>query len=300
MIAAFGDVARVSLGGFREVFETVTAGAADAGVVPIENVINGTVRENYDLLLEHDLEIRGEVVVPVRALPGGAARAAPRRHRAGLLAHPGTRPGRGVPASPAVAAAVDLQHGRRRQGHRRSRRARRGGRPVAAGGGAVRARDPRRRDRRPAGQPDALRRARPARTSRRRRCSPGPGHGSRTTLVVAVRNEPGTLLEVLRVFAAHGLNMSKLESRPSRERAWEYVFWVDLDVDADDPAFVAALAELEGVTTMSQGPRVVPARRRLAGSSGTRLGLRPGACAARRGSRSGGLPRPMGRPALPP
>ena len=72
----------------------------------------------------------------------------------------------------------------------------------------------------------------------------------RTTLVVAVRNEPGTLLEVLRVFAAHGLNMSKLESRPSRERAWEYVFWVDLDADAADPATQAALAALVGVTTM--------------------------------------------------
>src|SRR4029078_4407687 len=74
VIAAFGDVARVSLGAFREVFELVTAGEADAGVVPIENVLNGTVRENYDLLLEHELEIRGEVVVPVRlclaALPG--------------------------------------------------------------------------------------------------------------------------------------------------------------------------------------------------------------------------------------
>ena len=73
-IAAFGDVARVSLGAFREVFEIVTAGEAGAGVVPIENVLNGTVRENYDLLLEHELEIRGEVVVPVRlclaALPG--------------------------------------------------------------------------------------------------------------------------------------------------------------------------------------------------------------------------------------
>ena len=43
-------------------------------MIPIENVINGTVRENYDLLLEHDLQIVGEVVVPVRlclaALPG--------------------------------------------------------------------------------------------------------------------------------------------------------------------------------------------------------------------------------------
>jgi prephenate dehydratase len=72
----------------------------------------------------------------------------------------------------------------------------------------------------------------------------------RTTLVLAVRNEPGTLLAVLRVFAEHQLNMSKLESRPSRERAWEYVFWVDLDAAADQPETRAALDELASVTTM--------------------------------------------------
>src|SRR5262245_29655571 len=74
VLAAFGDVTRAPLPGFRGVFESVARGASAAGVVPIENVINGTVRENYDLLLEHDLEIVGEVVVPVRlclaALPG--------------------------------------------------------------------------------------------------------------------------------------------------------------------------------------------------------------------------------------
>ena len=74
VLAAFGDVPRTPLGSFRAVFEAVAAGDAPAGVVPIENVINGTVRENYDLLLEHDLVIRGEVVVPVSlclaALPG--------------------------------------------------------------------------------------------------------------------------------------------------------------------------------------------------------------------------------------
>jgi prephenate dehydratase len=74
----------------------------------------------------------------------------------------------------------------------------------------------------------------------------------RTTLVVAVRNEPGTLLAVLRVIAAHGLNMRKLESRPSRERAWEYVFWIDLDGDLADPAMAAALDEVRGVTTMTR------------------------------------------------
>ena len=157
--------------------------------------------------------------------------------------------------APAVAAADDLQHGRRRQGDRRSRRARRGGRPVAAGRGAVRAGDPRRRDRRPAGQPDALRRARPARATPPPALLAGPATGSRTTLVVAVRNEPGTLLEVLRVFAAHGLNMSKLESRPSRERAWEYVFWVDLDVAADDPAIRRRARRARGRDDDGQGPR---------------------------------------------
>jgi prephenate dehydratase len=77
-----------------------------------------------------------------------------------------------------------------------------------------------------------------------------PGTRRRTTLVVAVRNEPGTLLAVLRVIAGHDLNMQKLESRPSRERAWEYVFWIDLDGDVADPRMAAALAELDGVTTM--------------------------------------------------
>ena len=86
----------------------------------------------------------------------------------------------------------------------------------------------------------------------------------RTTIVVAVRNEPGTLLAVLRVIADHGLNMRKLESRPSRERAWEYVFWIDLDGDAADPAMAAALDGLGRVTTMVRRARQLPDRRALA------------------------------------
>ena len=74
VLAAFGDVPRIPLASFRSVFEAVTAGDVSAGVVPIENVIHGTVRENYDLLVEFDLSIQGEVMVPVRlclaALPG--------------------------------------------------------------------------------------------------------------------------------------------------------------------------------------------------------------------------------------
>src|SRR4029078_11544553 len=74
VLAAFGDVPRTALGSFRSVFEAVAAGDAVAGVVPIEKVIKRPGRENYDLLIDFDLVIAGEVVVPVdlclAALPG--------------------------------------------------------------------------------------------------------------------------------------------------------------------------------------------------------------------------------------
>ncbi len=57
---------------------------------------------------------------------------------------------------------------------------------------------------------------------------------------------------MLQVIADHGLNMHKLESRPSRERAWEYVFWIDLDGDAAEASMAAALADLATVTTMTR------------------------------------------------
>jgi len=251
VLAAFGDVDRVALGSFREVFAAVAGGRATAGVVPIENVINGTVRENYDLLLEFDLGIRGEVVVPVRlclaALPGqriediervyshiqalGQAEAFLRDHPWQLLTTYNTagagkgiadRAERGAAAvlSPRAAALFGLEILADEIGDLAGNRTRFIVLAEAAG-------------------------SLPALTVE-------PDAGRRTTLVVAVRNEPGTLLEVLRVFAEHGLNMSKLESRPSRERAWEYVFWVDLDADADDPSTAAALDDLAGVTTMQR------------------------------------------------
>jgi prephenate dehydratase len=76
------------------------------------------------------------------------------------------------------------------------------------------------------------------------------GEGRRTLLAFGVRNEPGTLLAALRAFADRGLNLSRLESRPSRAGRWEYVFWVDLDADASDPAAADALETLRATATM--------------------------------------------------
>src|SRR6476469_1942298 len=248
VLAAFGDVPRTALSSFRGVFDAVASGDAAAGVVPIENVINGTVRENYDLLVEFGLAIRGEIMVPVRlclaALPGqrlediervyshiqalGQAEAFLRSRPWQLLstyntagagktiADAGER-GAAAVLSPRAAALFGLE-------------------PLADDIGDLR--DNRTRFLVIARAGEAPSGLRPA------------GERRRTTLVVAVRNEPGTLLAVLQVIAAHGLNMHKLESRPSRARAWEYVFWIDLDGDASDPSMAAALEELAGVTTM--------------------------------------------------
>jgi prephenate dehydratase len=71
-----------------------------------------------------------------------------------------------------------------------------------------------------------------------------------TTLVFAVRNVPGSLHRCLGAFASRGLNLSRLESRPSRATRWEYVFWVDLDADAADPQTAAALAQLRSEAAM--------------------------------------------------
>jgi prephenate dehydratase len=250
VLAAFGDVPRMALASFRGVFESVTTGDAVAGVVPIENVINGTVRENYDLLVEFGLTIHGEVMVPVRlclaALPGqrlediervyshiqalGQAETFLRSRPWQLLSTYNTAgAGKSIADSGERGAAAVL-----------SPRAARlfGLEPLVDEIGDL------------SGNRTRFLVLAPPEAPPLQLVDP-PAH-RRTTLVVAVRNEPGTLLAVLRVIASHELNMRKLESRPSRERAWEYVFWIDLDGDVDDPAMAAALDEVRGVTTMTR------------------------------------------------
>jgi prephenate dehydratase len=258
VLAAFGEQERSALPAFRDVFEAVAAGRARAGIVPIENLVNGTVRENYDLLLEHDLVIVGEVVVPVRlclaALPGqglddiervyshiqalGQAERFLRTRSWTLLTTYNTagagkliadRGERGAAAvlSPRAAHAYGLRILADEIQSVPDNRTRFLilERPAVGEDGGPR-------------EGGTVRDGGAART------------GRRTTLVFAVRNEPGTLLAVLRVFATRTINLSALESRPSRERAWEYVFWADLDGDVAEPRMAAALADLATITTM--------------------------------------------------
>lgn len=68
-----------------------------------------------------------------------------------------------------------------------------------------------------------------------------PTGRDKTSLLLTTRDQPGVLYRVLGGFAERGLNMTKIESRPSRRRAWEYIFFVDIDGHERDAAVAAAL-----------------------------------------------------------
>ena len=243
-LAYFGtDAAIDRLPAFREVVEAVASGAVDQGIVPIENVVFGTVQQVQDLLAAADATIVGEVIVPVRlclaALPGqrlediervyshiqalGQAEAFLRTRDWSLLAATNTAgAGKMIADRAETGSAAVLS----------PRAAELFGLEVLA---ADIQSEPRNRTR-------FLVLAHPgaAITS-----TLGDAAGQmHSTLIVSVRNEPGTLVRVLNVLADHGLNMTKLESRPSRTHTWEYVFWIDLDADMGAAEQQAALAGL--------------------------------------------------------
>jgi chorismate mutase/prephenate dehydratase len=78
------------------------------------------------------------------------------------------------------------------------------------------------------------------------RQQPGPTGRDKTSVLLTTRDKPGILYRVLGSFAERGLNMTKIESRPSRRRAWEYVFFVDIDGHEQDPPVRAALDAVRG------------------------------------------------------
>lgn len=67
----------------------------------------------------------------------------------------------------------------------------------------------------------------------------------KTSLVVYIKNERGSLIRMLEPFSKNGIDLVSIESRPSRQRAWEYLFFIDVIGAWDSPAMRAAVAELE-------------------------------------------------------
>ncbi len=72
-----------------------------------------------------------------------------------------------------------------------------------------------------------------------------PSGGDKTSIVFSVRHEPGALYAALRVLAERGVNLTKIESRPTRQQPWEYNFYLDFEGHRLEPDFDAALKSIE-------------------------------------------------------
>lgn len=252
VIGYFGDErSRTAVPTWRAVFDAVADGSAPAGVIAIESSLAGTIRETYDLLAEfHDRGVRivGEVGVPVRlalvALPGQSLDWIDRVYSHGQALVQADAFLRSRPWE--VMTTYNTAGAARTIAERHERRAAAVASPRVADlyGLEILAADIQ------AGDENRTRfgvlalEGAPVPTSRL------PTAGFRTTLVFAVRNVPGSLHRCLGAFAGRGVNLSSLESRPTKRARWEYVFWVDVDAAVDEPACAAALDDLRAETEM--------------------------------------------------
>ena len=77
-----------------------------------------------------------------------------------------------------------------------------------------------------------------------------PSGSDKTSLVMSAENRPGAVHDLLVPLAKHGVSMTKLESRPARSGTWEYIFYVDIEGHQDDVKVAAALDELRKVASL--------------------------------------------------
>jgi prephenate dehydratase len=234
-IAADGQM--VPCKSFEDVFAVVNTNGADFGVLPIENSIGGSIHRNFDLLLEHDLPIVGELEVPVvhhlLALPGRTLEQVRR-----IYSHPQalaqcdrflrTLTGVEITATYDTAGSAKMIATERLEDSAAI---------ASARAGEVFGLVPLKSSI----QDYQNNTTRFLVIGRHPLSNAAP---DKTTIVFTLTNEPGALFKAISVFALRGIDLTKLESRPIPDRKWEYLFYVDVAAASADLACARALAHL--------------------------------------------------------
>jgi prephenate dehydratase len=229
---------------FEDVFDAVDSGACQLGFIPIENSLAGSIHRNYDLLREHSLHIIGETTLRVRhcliAAPGASMDKITK-----VISHP---------------QALDQCRGflDRWEGGVKVEQ-------VYDTAGAVKQLAETRNQTTAA---IASRRAAElygmsilmegieddeANFTRFLVLSPepvDPGKDAKTSILVCLKNLPGSLFKALSVFALRDIDLSKLESRPLIGQPGEYQFYVDFAGSTKDQKVIRALNHLEEYATL--------------------------------------------------
>jgi prephenate dehydratase len=209
---------------FRDVFEEVESGKAVLGIVPVENSLTGSIHENYDLLLEHDLKIVGEVTLRIKHhLIGHENTTLESIER--VYSHPQVF----QQCREYLSQHPTWDHVSCKDTASAVRRVQENNDPREVAIGSEEACE--------LSQMKILKEGietNPRNFTRfvvisRTELLSAPRN--KTSLIYSVSDTPGALYETLKILAEKHINLVKLESRPIHSKPWEYLFYADLEVD---------------------------------------------------------------------
>ncbi len=232
---------------FRSMMEAVAAGEVDCAMLPVENTTAGSITEAYDLLMRTGAAAIGEEILRIEHCLL-AQREVPVEHVRRILSHPQAL----AQCAEFLASLRDC----RAEAHADT---------ALAAAQVAKCDDP---------SVAAIASEEAARlhgltvirrdisdqkhnytrflvVAREQRRFP-PEVPCKTSLVFATRHERGALVRSLAVLADHGLNLTKLESRPRPGHPWQYLFYVDFEGNLADPVVAKALEQLSGRTSHLQ------------------------------------------------
>ncbi|MFQ6137201.1 MAG: prephenate dehydratase [Candidatus Hydrothermarchaeales archaeon] len=234
----FRDRELVLCSDIADIFEKVIDGDVNCGIVPVENSLEGSVGMTLELLHKRDVKIAGEIVIDIEhdlmALPGSSLEQIKEvvSHPHALAQCKGFLKDLGVKtrnfASTAEAAKEIAEKGLRR---------------IAAIAPRISAELYGLEILREGIQDDEQNQTRFLIIADRDHEETGR---DKTSLILEAKEDrPGALFEILRPFAEENINLTKIESRPSRRALGDYLFYIDLEGHRKEPAVKRVLEELE-------------------------------------------------------
>ena len=222
----------------KDVFDEVQKDRADYGVVPIENSTEGVVTHTLDLFVDSPLKIVAQIVMPIQhCLVRGNRRTKVRR----LYSHPQALAQCRVWMQQNLPSVEVIEASSTTRAAEKAAEDKAG----AAIAGSLAA------ERYNLQIVDHNIQDNAANATRffvlGRKCGPSTKN-DRTSLVIGIEDKVGALHEVMGPFRKYRLNMTRIESRPSKRKAWEYLFFIDCDGHYDDKKVANAIEELERIS----------------------------------------------------
>lgn len=241
-VHAFGhSVTFEPYGTVRDIFLAVVRGWVDFGLVPIENSMGGIVHHTLDNFLDHEVKVCQEVLLPIHQnlLSSGTLRSIRR-----VYSHPQGFLQCAVWLRENLPRAEMMEVASTAAGVQRAMR----GRTSAAIASELASdlyklkiiarniEDT---------QDNTTRFLVIAnRDAQRPGTDPDSWKDSKTSIMFSVEDRPGSLFTLLKPFANAGINLSKIESRPNKQKAWDYAFFTDVEGHIQDPKVFKAVEQL--------------------------------------------------------